>query len=117
VWSCADGRLEPFAGQELREVTLLEWRPSGLDLAAGTVAVESPSMRVVSMSRTVLMRTVSMSVRLIRISCGTGWVLSRIPIDLDGRQRSRCPEEPVCRAAGPVIGRAGTGPAGSLRLS
>jgi hypothetical protein len=40
VWSCADLRLEPFVGQELREVALLEWRPSGLDLAAGTVAVE-----------------------------------------------------------------------------
>jgi hypothetical protein len=39
-WSCADERLEPFAGQELREVALLEWRPSGPGLAAGTVAVE-----------------------------------------------------------------------------
>jgi hypothetical protein len=30
----------PFTGRELREVALLEWRPSGPDLAAGTVAVE-----------------------------------------------------------------------------
>jgi hypothetical protein len=34
------GRLAPFVGQELREVALLEWRPAGHDLAAGTVAVE-----------------------------------------------------------------------------
>lgn len=40
VWSHADERLEPFVGQELHEVTLLEWRPPGPDLAAGTVAVE-----------------------------------------------------------------------------
>jgi transposase len=40
VWSHADERLRPFVGQELREVALLEWRPSGSDLAAGTVAVE-----------------------------------------------------------------------------
>jgi hypothetical protein len=40
VWSRADERLAPFAGRELREVALLEWRPSGPDLAAGTVAVE-----------------------------------------------------------------------------
>ena len=40
VWSHADARLGPFAGRELREVALLEWRPSGRDLAAGTVAVE-----------------------------------------------------------------------------
>ncbi|MER6443675.1 hypothetical protein [Streptomyces venezuelae] len=39
-WSHRDERLEPFAGQELREVALLEWRPAGRDLAAGTVAVE-----------------------------------------------------------------------------
>ncbi|SEH02579.1 hypothetical protein SAMN05444920_1286 [Nonomuraea solani] len=40
VWSGADERLEPLAGRELREVALLEWRPSGLDLAEGTGAVE-----------------------------------------------------------------------------
>ena len=40
VWSHADERLRPFTGRELREVALLEWRPSGPDLAAGTVAVE-----------------------------------------------------------------------------
>jgi hypothetical protein len=40
VWSHADERLGPFTGRELREVALLEWRPSGPDLAAGTVAVE-----------------------------------------------------------------------------
>ncbi len=39
-WSHSDERLEPFVGQELREVALLEWRPAGRDLAAGTVAVE-----------------------------------------------------------------------------
>ncbi|AJE38885.1 hypothetical protein CP978_01860 [Streptomyces nodosus] len=39
-WSQRDERLEPFVGQELREVALLEWRPAGHDLAAGTVAVE-----------------------------------------------------------------------------
>ncbi|WP_218183967.1 hypothetical protein [Streptomyces sp. PKU-EA00015] len=39
-WSRSDKRLEPFVDQELREVTLLDWRPSGPDLAAGTVAVE-----------------------------------------------------------------------------
>ncbi|MFJ9460821.1 hypothetical protein ACIRST_37860 [Kitasatospora sp. NPDC101447] len=39
-WSHNDERLEPFVGQELREVTLLEWRPAEHDLAAGTVAVE-----------------------------------------------------------------------------
>ncbi|MER6917247.1 hypothetical protein ABT354_36870 [Streptomyces sp. NPDC000594] len=39
-WSRSDERLEPFVGQELREVALLEWRPSGHDLAAGTVTVE-----------------------------------------------------------------------------
>ncbi|RAG83574.1 hypothetical protein DN069_21515 [Streptacidiphilus pinicola] len=39
-WSQRDERLEPFVGQELREVALLEWRPTGRDLAAGTVAVE-----------------------------------------------------------------------------
>ncbi|MEU1146781.1 hypothetical protein ACFYO9_29980 [Streptomyces sp. NPDC005863] len=39
-WSHRDDRLEPFVGQELREVTLLEWRPEERDLAAGTVAVE-----------------------------------------------------------------------------
>lgn len=40
AWSSADERLEPFVGQELREVALLEWRPSGHDLADGSVAVE-----------------------------------------------------------------------------
>ncbi|MFC7585605.1 hypothetical protein ACFQYP_19070 [Nonomuraea antimicrobica] len=40
AWSSADERLEPFVGQELREVALLEWRPSGRDVAAGTLAVE-----------------------------------------------------------------------------
>ncbi|MGW2563622.1 hypothetical protein ACWCXB_31235 [Streptomyces sp. NPDC001514] len=39
-WSHGDERLEPFVGQELCEVGLLEWRPTGRDLAAGTVAVE-----------------------------------------------------------------------------
>ncbi|MGW2402843.1 hypothetical protein ACWCYY_40530 [Kitasatospora sp. NPDC001664] len=39
-WSHSDERLEPFLGQELREVALLEWQPAGRDLAAGTVAVE-----------------------------------------------------------------------------
>jgi hypothetical protein len=39
-WSCADERLGRFASQELCEVALLEWRPSGHDLADGTVAVE-----------------------------------------------------------------------------
>jgi hypothetical protein len=39
-WSHHDERLESFVGQELREVALLEWRPSYHDLAAGTVAVE-----------------------------------------------------------------------------
>ncbi|MFI6484541.1 hypothetical protein ACIBH1_41940 [Nonomuraea sp. NPDC050663] len=39
AWS-GDERLEPFGGQTLREVTLLEWRPSRRDLAAGTLAVE-----------------------------------------------------------------------------
>ncbi|MFF6980212.1 hypothetical protein ACFZAV_21325 [Streptomyces sp. NPDC008343] len=39
-WSQRDERLEPFVGQELREVALLEWRPAGRDLAAGTMAVE-----------------------------------------------------------------------------
>lgn len=40
AWSGTDERLEPFVGQELREVALLEWRPSGRDVAAGTLAVE-----------------------------------------------------------------------------
>ncbi|MEX2985650.1 hypothetical protein [Streptomyces sp. C36] len=39
-WSHSDERLEPFVGQELYEVALLEWRPADHDLAAGTVAVE-----------------------------------------------------------------------------
>jgi hypothetical protein len=40
VWSYAHEWLGPFAGRELCEAALLEWRPSGPDLAAGTVAVE-----------------------------------------------------------------------------
>ncbi|MGP4099892.1 hypothetical protein [Nonomuraea sp. KM90] len=41
AWSRADERLEPFVGQELREVALLEWHPSSRhDIAGGTVAVE-----------------------------------------------------------------------------
>ncbi|MEV4374993.1 hypothetical protein AB0J71_48660 [Nonomuraea sp. NPDC049637] len=40
AWSGADEQLEPFIGQELREVALLEWRPSRRDMAAGTLAVE-----------------------------------------------------------------------------
>ncbi|MET8685155.1 hypothetical protein ABZV77_13145 [Streptomyces sp. NPDC004732] len=39
-WSHSDERMEPFVGEELREVALLEWRPSDRDLAVGTVAVE-----------------------------------------------------------------------------
>ncbi|MFF5482038.1 hypothetical protein ACFY5C_32600 [Streptomyces sp. NPDC012935] len=39
-WSHGDEHLEPFVGQELCEVALLEWRPAERDLAAGTVAVE-----------------------------------------------------------------------------
>ncbi|WP_369199504.1 hypothetical protein [Streptomyces sp. PU-14G] len=39
-WSHSDERLEPFVGQALCEVALLEWRPADHDLAAGTVAVE-----------------------------------------------------------------------------
>ncbi|MFI0454465.1 hypothetical protein [Actinomadura sp. 6N118] len=39
-WSHDDDRLKRCVGQELREIALLEWRPSGPDLAAGTVAVE-----------------------------------------------------------------------------
>ncbi|MEU4512279.1 hypothetical protein AB0G05_22530 [Nonomuraea wenchangensis] len=40
AWSSAHERLEPFVGEELREVALLEWRPSSCDLADGTIAVE-----------------------------------------------------------------------------
>lgn len=40
AWSRADERLEPFVGQKLREVALLEWRPSRRDVADGTLAVE-----------------------------------------------------------------------------
>ncbi|MET7412684.1 hypothetical protein [Streptomyces rubiginosohelvolus] len=40
TWSSADERLEPFVGRKLREVSLLEWRPSGQDMADGTIAVE-----------------------------------------------------------------------------
>ncbi|WP_328930132.1 hypothetical protein OG429_02055 [Streptomyces sp. NBC_00190] len=51
-WSHSDERLEPFVGQKLREVTLLEWRPAERDLAAGTVAVEfvfaSDCLRIVN---------------------------------------------------------------------
>lgn len=39
-WSHDDERLVPFIGQELREVTLLEWRPATRDSAAGAAAVE-----------------------------------------------------------------------------
>lgn len=39
-WSHSDEHLEPFVGQELCEVALLEWWPADHDLAAGTVAVE-----------------------------------------------------------------------------
>lgn len=39
-WSRSDERLDWFVDQVLREVALLEWRPPGHDLAAGTVAVE-----------------------------------------------------------------------------
>ncbi|MFD8596671.1 hypothetical protein ACFV1L_16880 [Kitasatospora sp. NPDC059646] len=39
-WSRSDERLEPFVGQELRQVALLEWRPACRDTAAGTVVVE-----------------------------------------------------------------------------
>ncbi|MFJ8128324.1 hypothetical protein [Streptomyces hydrogenans] len=39
-WSREDERFAPFVGEELREVALLERRPGGRDLAAGTVAVE-----------------------------------------------------------------------------
>jgi hypothetical protein len=41
AWSSADERLEPFVGLELRDVALLQWRPSSRhDLADGTLAVE-----------------------------------------------------------------------------
>ncbi|MFI2291752.1 hypothetical protein [Streptomyces niveus] len=42
LWSHRDECLEPFVGQELREVVLLEWRPAepNRDLAAGAVTVE-----------------------------------------------------------------------------
>ncbi|MFI6937708.1 hypothetical protein ACIBI4_00435 [Streptomyces sp. NPDC050418] len=40
AWSGADVRLEPYVGQLLRDVSLLEWRAPGQDLADGTVAVE-----------------------------------------------------------------------------
>ncbi|MYS11393.1 hypothetical protein GTW71_34330 [Streptomyces sp. SID6041] len=40
VWTSADERLEPIVGQDLREVSLLEWRLPGRDLADGTIAVE-----------------------------------------------------------------------------
>ncbi|MGW4791932.1 hypothetical protein ACWEPC_05895 [Nonomuraea sp. NPDC004297] len=41
VWSSTDERLEPFVGQELREVALLEWHPSSRhDVAGGSIAVE-----------------------------------------------------------------------------
>ncbi|MGY1433554.1 hypothetical protein [Streptomyces reniochalinae] len=39
-WSHSDERLEPFVGQELCEVSLLERRPPGHGLAGGSVAVE-----------------------------------------------------------------------------
>ncbi|MGR6998845.1 hypothetical protein ACU686_13070 [Yinghuangia aomiensis] len=40
VWSSADGRLEPFVGQNSAKLPSPEWRPSGQDLADGTIAVE-----------------------------------------------------------------------------
>lgn len=40
VWSHTDERLGPFTGRELQDAALLEWRPSGPDLAARSVAVE-----------------------------------------------------------------------------
>ncbi len=40
VWSRRDERLGPFVGCELREVALLEWRPTKRELATRTVAVE-----------------------------------------------------------------------------
>ncbi|MFJ8747561.1 hypothetical protein ACIRL2_50580 [Embleya sp. NPDC127516] len=40
AWSGTDARLEPFVGQILRDASLLEWRPSGRDLAYATIAVE-----------------------------------------------------------------------------
>ncbi|MEV4570160.1 hypothetical protein AB0K12_40965 [Nonomuraea sp. NPDC049419] len=41
MWSGTDERLEPFIGQELHEVALLEWRTSSRhDLADGTLAME-----------------------------------------------------------------------------
>ena len=72
VWSHDDERLESFTGRELRDVALLEWRPSGPDLAAGTVAVEFASVPAASVSLTVLMRTASRPVRPSRITSGTG---------------------------------------------
>ncbi|MFI9202898.1 hypothetical protein [Streptomyces sp. NPDC053048] len=39
-WSHSDERLAPFVGQDLCEVSLLEWRSTSPDLASGTVAVE-----------------------------------------------------------------------------
>ncbi|MFD9078680.1 hypothetical protein [Streptomyces erythrochromogenes] len=39
-WSHRDDRLEAFVGRRLLGVTLLEWRPTGRDLADGTVALE-----------------------------------------------------------------------------
>lgn len=39
-WSGEDEKLGAFVGRALTEVALLEWRPPGRDLAAGTVAVE-----------------------------------------------------------------------------
>ncbi|MDT0265847.1 hypothetical protein RM844_06035 [Streptomyces sp. DSM 44915] len=39
-WAHHDERLDPFVGDRLREVALLEWRSAERDAAAGTVAVE-----------------------------------------------------------------------------
>ncbi|MFF3015572.1 hypothetical protein [Streptomyces sp. NPDC057939] len=39
-WSSRHELIEPFVGQELYEVALLEWCPAAADLAAGSVAVE-----------------------------------------------------------------------------
>lgn len=39
-WSHTEARLEPFLGGDVREVSLLEWRPDVADIARGMVAVE-----------------------------------------------------------------------------
>jgi len=72
-WSRLDERLGPFVGRELREVALLEWRPSSLDLADGTSRWSSLSMRVASTLPTVSTRTASPSVRPIQITSAIDW--------------------------------------------